>query len=235
MHTFQIKFLATGLLAAATFIFIFSSNSAPRETQDRADRRKPPISPQGEDSGRTVATEPKREKPMAEGASLMPTPRRTPENSRSSVPDHPEPMVSATREETRESLNPKPGSEASPAIQLGANVQLPAALMAQGTWASNPSLANSPAAMAANEEIVNSFYRELSERLSEIPPTPNGESPAQPPASGLQTVDATLIVSEGPIIQDVRERANQRFRTLYGNEAYNRLMMNAAIESSLPE
>jgi hypothetical protein len=107
--------------------------------------------------------------------------------------------------------------------------------MAQGTWASNPSLANSPAAMAANEEIVNSFYRELSERLAETPPTRDGESSTEPLVTTHQAEDATVIVSEGPIIQDARERANQRFRTLYGNEAYNRLMMNAAIESTLED
>lgn len=86
--------------------------------------------------------------------------------------------------------------------------------------------------MAANEEIVNSFYRELSERLSETPATRDGESPTK---TDSRAEDNTVIVDEGPVVQDARERANQRFRTLYGNDAYNRLTMNAAIEQTLED
>lgn len=235
MRALHLKLLATGLLTAAACNFIFNSDSSPRETRDRADRPKERIAPQGQDFG-TVPTTSKR----AGSESVTPQARRTPENGRSSVPRDPGSEVSATREDHPEMAARTAGPQSRPgfprAIQLAANVQLPAAVMAKGTWAANPSLANSPTAMAANEEIVNSFYRELSERLSEPPPTRNGESSTEPPATDSQAADpTTVVVTEGPIIQDARERANQRFRTLYGNEAYNRLIMNAAIEPTLAE
>jgi hypothetical protein len=45
----------------------------------------------------------------------------------------------------------------------------------------------------------------------------------------------TLIVSNRPEVEAARQRADERFRALFGADAYNRMVMQSLIESRLPD
>ena len=45
----------------------------------------------------------------------------------------------------------------------------------------------------------------------------------------------TLIVSNRPEVESARQHADERFRALFGNDAYNRMVMQSLIESRLPD
>jgi hypothetical protein len=141
-----------------------------------------------------------------------------------------------------------PNNEAQ-AIQLSDYVQLPAALMPQNGPETDAELTVPAAVVAANREIANTFYQKIA--ASPIARPATGEKPvdAHPvtpvtvsandsptPSSDSPTPSGgdTTVIPPGPDVEQAREIANETYRTLFGDEAYNRQTMNSAIEVHLP-
>ena len=104
------------------------------------------------------------------------------------------------------------------AIRLGNDVRLPAALMHQAS-----ATAATPQIAAASRGIINSFYQELSVVSS-------AEQVGSPQAED----GGTQIIHEGPDADEARDRADETFRALHGNEAFNRHSLHSALEVRLP-
>lgn len=109
------------------------------------------------------------------------------------------------------------------AFRLGSNVRLPAALIHQAV-----AMTATPAIAAASQGIIDSFYQEISAHTSD----PTAEEQINPP---LAENDDTQIIPAGSEVDQARERADETYRALYGNEAYNRHSINSALEVRLPE
>lgn len=110
-------------------------------------------------------------------------------------------------------------------VRLAANVRLPAAAMPNDLKVTEVS-------RKALQDIVDDYYRELALGVvSEEEVTDPEMSPSQ---TGQVEVgdngERTLIVTNGPVAETARKRADQRFRALFGNAAYNRLTMQAQMD-----
>jgi hypothetical protein len=120
---------------------------------------------------------------------------------------------------------PQQESPAAPAraFRLGSDVRLPAALMHQAaTTAATLEIA------AANQGIIDSFYQEIFSRSADGT-TDEQENPL------IAEVEETLVIPAGKNTDSVRERADEIYRALYGNEAFNRYSIESAVEVRLPE
>ncbi|MCX8496636.1 MAG: hypothetical protein ORN51_10680 [Akkermansiaceae bacterium] len=124
-----------------------------------------------------------------------------------------------------------------PAIQLAEDVRLPAALMPHQT-------ANeSPAVTAARIAIGERFYRELQEIAANQTPV---EAAVQAPADAdvQAPVDATVqapvdaavttVIHQSRATENALRRANEEYRALFGDEAFNRKTMDTHLEVKLP-
>lgn len=100
-----------------------------------------------------------------------------------------------------------------PAIQLADDVRLPAALMPHNT------AGESPIVTAARAAIGDRFYRELQEIAT---------NETQPEA------DATVVIHKSPATENALKRANEEYRALFGDEAFNRRTIDTHIEVNLP-
>lgn len=85
-----------------------------------------------------------------------------------------------------------------------------------------------PAIVAAQQGIVDTFYQEVATGVI----TPN-LSPAVNDSPEL--AEATTVITPSETVDGARHRANELYRTLFGEAAYNRQGMNSAIEVQLPE
>ena len=110
-------------------------------------------------------------------------------------------------------------------IQLAENVRLPAAVMALAEIAKPTAEPVSPAVTAAQQEIVEKFYQEIAAEMARpnILPTPELEEAT------------TVVISPSESVDDARHRADEQYRTLFGDAAYNRQGISSAIEVRLPE
>lgn len=108
-------------------------------------------------------------------------------------------------------------------VQLADDVRLPAAIMAQGVPDATTHNMTSPAA-AANREIVNSFYRELLATADNTPAT------ADPATGGEQTA----VVPPGAGVDNARRHADELYRAMFGDAAFNQQGISSAIEVRLP-
>lgn len=97
-----------------------------------------------------------------------------------------------------------PGAESS-VLELEPGVSMPAALL-------DPEGDESPAAVAARQQIADSFLEEVDNALTK-PTTSNDD----------------VAVNES--YYDSLRRANEQYRTLFGDEAHNRETSRAALES----
>lgn len=125
--------------------------------------------------------------------------------------------VSAIPEATDDEVAIDPAVAESPlGIRLADDVRLPAAAMPVD-------FKMSPVAEKMLKEIVNDYYRELA-------------AAAEPEAhaSDGEETERTLVISNGPLAEAARKRADYRFRALFGNAAYNRMTMNSVLEAQLP-
>ena len=113
------------------------------------------------------------------------------------------------------------------AVRLAAAVRLPAAIMAQGD--PEPTLhRNSKATMAANQAISDSFYGDL---LSD---TNNAhQQDGNDPDAGPE--DDEIVIPPGLEVRRATHRADEAYRTMFGDAAYNRQSMMSALEVLLPE
>jgi hypothetical protein len=128
---------------------------------------------------------------------------------------------------TPPSLSEAPATqEAKRGIQLTDDVRLPAAIMAENAPDTATRKMISPAAATANQEIANSYYRELLATAGSSPATP---TPA--PGGGDET---TSVIPAGAAAEKARNHADEMYRALFGDDAYNRQVMNSAIEVRLP-
>ena len=133
--------------------------------------------------------------------------------------------------------DPVPSSEILPdgkarILQFADNVPMPAAIMALNTAEAEGKDLPAPIA-AALHEIANSYDRELAAfaathsaaaaaAAGENPTVPTADSPTQP---------ESLLITPGPEVDAIRARANERYRALFGDEAYNRETMNGQMET----
>lgn len=113
---------------------------------------------------------------------------------------------------------PQKVSEAAPAraVRLSYSFRLPAAVMARSMVAGVREISISPQVEAASEEVVNHFYREIARE-----------------AAGSSEED-TVVVEPDVRTEPVLRSADQLYRTLFGDEAYNRQAMRSAIDVTLP-
>jgi hypothetical protein len=127
------------------------------------------------------------------------------------------------------SSHSEPGSPAK-SIQLAGDVKLPAVLLAINS--AEKYLSNTAAApfTATMQEIVNTFYRDLSNHADHV------EVGNSPQVSNAQfTAEDTTMIHPGPAEQTAREKANQTYRALFGDSAYNQMTMTAVMEVQIPE
>ena len=110
-------------------------------------------------------------------------------------------------------------------IQLAENVRLPAAVMALAEITKPTAAPVPPAVAAAQREIVEKFYQEIAAEMARpnIFPTPELEEAT------------TVVISPSKTVADARHRADEQYRTLFGDAAYNRQGISSAIEVRLPE
>ena len=110
------------------------------------------------------------------------------------------------------------------AIQLAGDVRLPAAVMALAEIAQPSAEPVPPAVAAAQREIVEKFYQEVAVEMAPPNISPHPE-----------LVDATtVVISPGEAVDNARHRADEQYRTLFGDAAYNRQGIGSAIEVRLP-
>lgn len=121
------------------------------------------------------------------------------------------------------SLQQEPSAAATLAFRLGSDVRLPAALMHQAMATTATS-----AIATASQGIIDSFYQEIS-------PHARDRTAEEQVTSPQAKNDDTRIVPAGPDADKARRRADETYRAVYGNEAYNRHSINSALEVRLPE
>lgn len=104
-----------------------------------------------------------------------------------------------------------------PAIQLADDVRLPAALLPHDT-------ANeSPVITAARTAIGDRFYRTLQETAA--------KDPAVNSTSGA---DDTVIIHQSATTENALKRANEEYRALFGDAAFNQKTIDTHIEVKQP-
>lgn len=108
------------------------------------------------------------------------------------------------------------------AVQLAANVRLPAAVIPIDEAGVPPAVAE------AGKEIINGFYRELQAYAEDELSHPDH-----------QTVDATsgdetTIIPVSAATDRIRHWADEQFRAQYGNEKFIQQTHHSAVEVRLP-
>jgi hypothetical protein len=113
-------------------------------------------------------------------------------------------------------------------IRLGSDVRLPAAAMPID-------FEMSPVAEKVLRTIVEDYYRDLANSVAvDVESVRNGDSNEGIVVETTEDGEKTVIVGNGGIAEEARKRADQRFKSLFGNAAYNRLTMHSALERMLP-
>ncbi len=118
-----------------------------------------------------------------------------------------------------------------PAIQLADDVRLPAALMPHDTANESPEIA------AARAAIGDRFYRALQENAAQETATnlatepPASKNPATEPTTGT---DATVIIHPSPASENALKHANEEYRALFGDAAFNQKTIDTHLEVKLP-
>lgn len=109
-------------------------------------------------------------------------------------------------------------------IRLADNVRLPAVVLALSMPNRDPQHPIPAPVAAAMQGIVDRFYQDLAAGVR--------QQNAADASSGQISADGedTVVVNPGPIVDAARARANETYRTLFGDDAYNRLTMNTALE-----
>ncbi len=124
---------------------------------------------------------------------------------------------------------PAPTPSLPKGIQLADNVKLPAVIFAISTAEKNPDRRIPAPVAAAMHGIVDSFYRDLMEGAA-------AANVGATSAASNATTDTgdTLVIHPGSAVDRARERANQTYRALFGDAAYNQVTMKAVIDVQLP-
>ena len=105
-----------------------------------------------------------------------------------------------------------------PAVQLAGNAKFPAVFMARVLPVADGDDAVNPAVKAAHEAISGKFYQDLAVNSTPVDPADD---------------DGTVVIGSGPVLEGASAHADEQFRSLFGNEAYNRHAMDSAREVML--
>lgn len=108
-----------------------------------------------------------------------------------------------------------------PAVRLADDVQLPAVILTLNEERADPANLTPQPIKDAMNSIVDTFYQDLAKAAVQ------GEHVGQDP-------DGTYVIGKGSAVDRARDRANEIYRALFGDDAYNRMSMNAVLESQLP-
>lgn len=120
-------------------------------------------------------------------------------------------------------------SEIGRAVQLAESVPLPAALMTWDAMNGGHPAAVSPAVAGVTREIGNTFYQQLAASPAALSPL---ASPADPvTANGHED---TTVMGPSPAVEQARAIANETYRVMFGDQAYNQQTLNSAREVRLP-
>ena len=215
MRPLHIQLTAATLLAVCTFLVMRQSGKhAPSGTHEFTARRSDgPRVAESLQNGGTGAVMPSRGTHTA-----------APSEDTSQIMEETTPSAGVVV--TPPSLSEAPTTqEAKRGIQLADDVRLPAAIMAESAPDTATRKMISPAAATANREIANSYYRELLATAGNSSATPT-------PAPGGD--EATSVIPAGAAAEKARNHADEMYRALFGDDAYNRQVMNSAIEVRLP-
>lgn len=135
-------------------------------------------------------------------------------------------------------------------VQLADNVKLPAVILAINAARKDPQNKLPAPVAAAMQGIVDTFYRDLAEGAAksraDTPVEASGEQVASPAqtgestgetvaspnidASGIEITEDTIVIHPGPTVEQARDQANETFRALFGDAAYNQMTMKAMFE-----
>ncbi|NQX02319.1 hypothetical protein HQ447_16795, partial [bacterium] len=111
-------------------------------------------------------------------------------------------------------------------IQLAENVKLPAVILAVHAAENDPQGNYPEPVKAAMRGIVDTFYRDLADSA--------GAADAEGSAAVAPESGDTIVIHPGPAVEQARERANETYRALFGDAAFDRMTMHALMESQLP-
>lgn len=125
--------------------------------------------------------------------------------------------------------DPVAHAEASPiGVRLGNKVRLPATAIAKGGG-----VFATPEIAAANQEMENRFYqnilsRELESRANSKTSKKGKESENDIPLD--ENGEKTITIEPGPETERALQDSDEAFRSLFGNEAYNRRKLEGLME-----
>ena len=128
--------------------------------------------------------------------------------------------------QTRPETSPVGDQPPLPAIQLADDVRLPAALMPHDTSKESPVVA------AARAAIGDRFYRELQEIAAKDSVTDPATIDSAAKDSAAEPT--TVVIHQSPATENALKRANEQYRALFGDEAFNRKTMDTQLEVKLP-
>ncbi len=148
----------------------------------------------------------------------------TPAERRTPAAALPSPNSSAVPTATAVTIpDTKPESK-TPGIRLADNVPLPAVIIDLNTTMKDPERKIPMPIRDAMQSIIDTFYQDLAASVRD-----------RPAGTTATTTDVNTIVIElGPAVDRARATANETYRALFGDAAYNRMTMNAVLESQLP-
>jgi hypothetical protein len=128
--------------------------------------------------------------------------------------------------------NPPAQAASPPGLRLAPDVRLPAAALPVD-------FEMTPLAEQALKVIIDDYYRDLAAGLApHLDAAGNGKQPVDnmdgPVIETGENGEKTVVVPNGAVSEYARNRADARFRALFGNAAFNRMTIQSALESRLP-
>lgn len=115
------------------------------------------------------------------------------------------------------------------AVQLADDFQLPAAVMQEAAPADARPV-DGPLS-EANLHLIEKFYSDVAAAAgAEIPVASDGTKTSGSP----KMQERTYVISPDGPGEQIRRASDEQFRTLFGSEAYNKRLIEAAIERTLP-
>lgn len=96
------------------------------------------------------------------------------------------------------------------------------------TCADNQLALSSPQIQFANADLITGFYSELAENISRSVDWEH-DLEVDP-----QTGESTVNIKTSPSTDRVRVNSDERFRALFGNDAFNLRLLESAKEQMLP-
>lgn len=122
----------------------------------------------------------------------------------------------------------EPGSRPK-GIQLAETVKLPAVILAINAAENDTQSRIPPPVAAAMRGIVDTFYQDLADSAEKV------RTDTAPEASGAESgAEDTIVIHPGPAVDRARERANETYRSLFGDSAFDQMTMKALMEAQLP-